>query len=269
MTPTSEIERVASQVVSSWGGQAPPVDVCAIAREEGIELAPGGYGESFCGRIEFHPGIGKFILFHPELSGAPNAGRVRFSISHELGHYFLDRHREALISGQAHNSDCGFICDAAMEREADEFAAALLIPEYVLKRKLSKRDFMTLEEILRLADDWETSATSAAIRYAKYTGEACAVVISADGLVKNYIPSEEAQAIGFRFLGGMRRVPAGSGAAAATASERKIISQKAGTSNWFSGRSAQCELWEESIALGYTGLVLTLLAFSTDEQDEE
>lgn len=269
MMPASEIERVASQVVAGWGGQIPAVDVCAIAREEGIELAPGGYGESFCGRIEFQPGFGKFILFHPDLNGAPNPGRVRFSISHELGHYFLDRHREALISGQAHNSESGFICDAVMEREADEFAAALLIPEIVLKRKLAKRGFMTLEEILRLADEWETSATSAAIRYAKYTSEACAVVISADRLVKNYIPSEDAQAIGFRFLGGARRVPEGSGAAAATASERKIISREAATSDWFSGRSAQSELWEESMALGYTGLVLTLLAFSAGDLEEE
>ncbi|MFO1459317.1 MAG: hypothetical protein U1G08_07890, partial [Verrucomicrobiota bacterium] len=139
----------------------------------------------------------------------------------------------------------------------------------VLKRKLAKRGFMTLEEILRLADEWETSATSAAIRYAKYTSEACAVVISADGLVKNYIPSEEAQAIGFRFLGGARRVPEVSGAASATSSDRKIVGRKAATEDWFSGRTAECELWEESMALGYTGLVLTLLAFSSGDPDNE
>lgn len=269
MIPGSEIERIASEVVSGWGGQVPPVDVCAIAQEEGIELAPGGYGESFCGRIEFHRGFGKFILFHPELSGAPSPGRVRFSISHELGHYFLDHHREALIAGQAHNSDSGFICNAIMEREADEFAAALLIPGIVLKRRLAKRGFMTLEEILRLSDDWKTSATSAAIRYAKYTSEACAVVVSADGLVKNYIPSEEAQAIGFKFLGGTRRVPEGSGASAATSTEGKIIGRKSTTGDWFSSRTAESELWEESMALGYTGLVLTLLAFSTGDRDNE
>ena len=104
MMRVSEIERLASEVLTGWGGKVPPVNVESIAREEGIALAPGSYGEDFCGRIEFHGDVGKFILFHPDLALAPNSARVRFSIGHELGHYFIEHHRDLLMAGRAHNS---------------------------------------------------------------------------------------------------------------------------------------------------------------------
>src|SRR5258706_4580314 len=124
MMRASEIERLASEVLSGWGGKTPPVDVESIARDEGIALGPGSYGENFCGRIEFHSDVSKFILFHPDLDLVHNPARVRFSIAHELGHYFIEHHRELLMAGRAHNSTSGFICEDDIEREADEFAAA-------------------------------------------------------------------------------------------------------------------------------------------------
>jgi hypothetical protein len=55
---------------------SPPVDIFHIAREEGILLAPGHYGEEFDGRIEFHPRKGKFILFYPEGKASSHSFKV-------------------------------------------------------------------------------------------------------------------------------------------------------------------------------------------------
>src|SRR5882724_6177064 len=153
MTP-SEIERVANEVLAGYDCSVPPVDILAIAKAEGIELAPGTYAQDFSGRIEYHREAGKFILFYPEVEEARYPAQVRFSVAHELGHYFLDHHRELLIRGQAHNSANDFICDNVLEREADEFAAALLIPSRALEQKLAKRSFMTLREILSMSEQW-------------------------------------------------------------------------------------------------------------------
>jgi hypothetical protein len=258
----SEVERQADEVVAAYEVRTAPVDLLGIARAEGIELAEGDYGEPFCGRIEFHPEAGGFVLFHPRLVTARNVGRIRFSIGHELGHYFLEHHRSLLMKGKSHNSTSGFICDNALEREADSFSAALLIPSFALRQRLSRRRFMTLREILALAQEWQTSATSAAIRYARFASEACGVVLSQDGIVQFYLASDESAALGLGFVRKGTPVPSRSKTAEAgkEGHAATVLEGSANTAEWFPGKRIHCDLWEESTALGATGMVLTLLA---------
>ena len=264
MKPT-EVERQADEVVAAYEIHTAPVDLLAIARAEGIELAEGDYGEPFCGRIEFHREVGGFVLFHPRLATARNVGRVRFSIGHELGHYFLDHHRTMLMEGRSHNSTSDFICDNTLERQADCFAAALLIPSFALRQRLSRRSFMTLRDILAVAREWQSSVTSAAIRYARFTSEACGVVLSQDGIVQFYSPSDEAAALAFGFLRKGTPVPPRSKTAQAGQGNDTavVLEGTASTVEWFPEKRFHRDLWEESIALGATGTVLTLLAVKT------
>jgi hypothetical protein len=132
-----------------------------------------------------------------------------------------------------------------------------------MKRRLGKRSFMTLSEVLRMADDCHSSATSAAIRYAKFTREACVVVVSQEGKVLFWIPSEEAGAIGFKFLSRDRRVPAGSPTVMVSGEEGQIREGTIGSNCWFPERSREADLWEEACPLGNTGRVLTLLALNS------
>ncbi len=262
----AEVERAAEEVLSAYEIRSSPVDVLAIAQTEGIELADGEYGENFCGRIEYHPEAGRFVLFHPRLEVARNPGRVRFSIGHELGHYYLEHHRALLMSGRSHDSSSDFICDDALEREADHFAASLLIPAFALRQKLARRRYMTLREILALALEWQSSATSAAIRYARFTSEACGIVVSQDGLIQFYSPSDEASALGFRYLRKGTPVPTRSLTFAAGQPETPgTIREGPGTTEeWFPDRRFHRNIWEEAFPLGRTGLMLTLLAFNAD-----
>ena len=68
--------------------------------------------------------------------------RCRFSIAHELGHYVLS-HRPISFS-ELFNGDLSR--DARQEREANIFAAELLMPKVMLAREAHK---FTLEELAR------------------------------------------------------------------------------------------------------------------------
>ena len=256
------IEDLAKSVISAYNPSMGPVNLESIAVQEGIQLAPGDYGESFCGRIEFIKSYKKFFLYYPAPSTNRLLPRTRFSIAHELGHYFIESHRKMLISGEFHNSESGFICEKEKEREADYFASILLMPTPVIKRNLNNEGFLTLRRILQLAREYETSATCAAIRYTTYSSEPCAVVLSKESKVLCYVPSADAKVLGFEWMG-KKTIPSGSSIedAISTIGSDEIHKLETSSENWFSPRTRKMKIWEESFPLGYTNLVLTFLAF--------
>src|ERR1700687_5426988 len=107
VTP-DDIEVFARSILVALGMWRLPVDPFAIVRQEGIELAPGEYGPKFDARIKFIPSEKAFMLFYRESKYGPTEGRVRFSIGHELGHFYLPHHRAYLLSGKSHNSVSDF-----------------------------------------------------------------------------------------------------------------------------------------------------------------
>jgi Zn-dependent peptidase ImmA (M78 family) len=175
-----------------------------------------------------------------------------------------------LVAGKSHNSTPGFICDNELEVEADEFAAALLIPRAHIEQRLQRRSFMTLAEILKMGDDWQSSARSATIRYVRYTGEACAMVISKQGKLTKYIPSDEAEALGFRFTG-LKVAPQGSAAIQLynDSSKRNIEQVHITTKTWFPYLNGERDLDEEAFRLGDTGYVLSLLSMPAEEDERD
>jgi hypothetical protein len=264
------LEKLADEVRASYGQSAAPVNLNTIAEGESISLIPIEKCEGFHGRIEFLREAATFVIYHPDPNFAPSRQRIRFSIAHEFGHYFIEPHRELLVAGKSHNSTPGFICDNALEVEADEFAAALLLPGSHIEQRLRRRSFMTLAEILRMGDDWQSSARSAAIRYVRYTGEACAMVVSKQGKLTRYIPSDEADTLGYRFPG-IKVVPESSAAHRVMNHNTKntVEESHSSTKRWFPFLRENHELHEESFRLGVSGYVLTLLSISHDEDEEE
>ena len=62
-------------------------------------------------------------------NGKANPERQRFTIAHELGHYFLDGHIDHVLPNDGvHASHAGFSSSDPYEQEADNFAAGLLMP---------------------------------------------------------------------------------------------------------------------------------------------
>ena len=145
-----EIENLAEYVLSTYRLKI-PVELERICAEEGILLAPGRYSPSFHGRIEFIPDHRVFVIYYPEPLHDHYPGRVRFSLSHELGHYFIEEHRRIIQEQRVHNSIGPFrsVSDR-IENEADKFASALLIPAFAVEATTGTKGFLDLPGYLNL-----------------------------------------------------------------------------------------------------------------------
>jgi len=112
-------------------------------------------------------------------------GFRRFTVAHELGHYFLEGHAQHLFGeGQAlHQSESGFTSDERYEREADAFAAGLLMPRHLFEPACSRAG-LGLQGIESLAGLCKVSLTATGIRYAQCTVDPVAVICSVDNRVQ-------------------------------------------------------------------------------------
>jgi hypothetical protein len=264
VTQPDEIEALAKKHLVALGMWHLPVDPIAIAKEEGIELAPGRYGQKFDARIKFVRSQKTFILFFKEASYGPTEGRVRFSIGHELGHYYLPHHRDYLLSGQSHNSVTDYRSRDPREVQADTFSSALLMPNELFAGALKGRSLITLNDLSRLAENtFRTSLTSTVRRYVEFDWEECSMIISEGGVVKWVKHSESMRALGMGYVAAGTPVPNTTPTArlwtkldSAPTLERDEGSVDAST--WFE-RPYRSRLWEETMPLGYTGQVLTFL----------
>src|SRR5262249_8815407 len=115
-----------------------PVDPFAIAASHNIEVKP---------KPDAAGGVSGILLRHGDMFGILYATHIksegfqRFSVGHELGHYFLDGHMDHVLPKDGiHTSHAGFVSADPYELEADQFAAGLLMPSTPFKRALGKQD---------------------------------------------------------------------------------------------------------------------------------
>ncbi len=168
---------------------APPIDPLTIAAEERRFLRCMGedFGLDFDGQLEYHPKQRLFLLFYNTRYDNPQAGdhhpRTRFSIAHELGHFFLEQHRAYYLrGGKPLPSHSEFATPVIMEREADAFASGLLLPSHLV-RPLVNLGEPTAELIDDLASSFRTSRISTAIRTVQLSDFPCALVGLRDGVI--------------------------------------------------------------------------------------
>ncbi len=179
----------ASELLEALGIDQPPVDPLALVASEGSLLTARGedFGDEFDGQLEFHPNHERFILFfntkydHGESAHRP---RTRFSIAHELGHFYLPKHHAYLrAGGTEHGSRSeSWPSHSAIEREADAFAAGLLMPKHLM-RPLVNEGELSLDRIEAFADTFQTSLLSTTIRAVQLSDFPCAVIGIREGSV--------------------------------------------------------------------------------------
>lgn len=177
-----QAEAQAAQVSAKHKIIALPVDPFAIAEREGItceKLSSVLPGVSGC----LVTAGNKFGIFYSD--SFSSEGLRRFTVAHELGHYFLEGHwKHIFADGNArHVSDSGFSSDEQCEREADAFAVALLMPDEPF-RAACARVQPGLTAVETLAEKCGTSLTATAIRYATLSKDPIAVVCSKDNRVE-------------------------------------------------------------------------------------
>lgn len=136
----------AEELVARFGIRSAPVPVDKIARLLGVQLRFSPLDEELSGMIyinENTPIIGVNSMHHPN--------RQRFTIAHEIGHLQLHRH---LITGKVHVDKQFRVQFAKLNRdaksstgtekieiEANQFAAALLMPRAILMSALESKRF--------------------------------------------------------------------------------------------------------------------------------
>lgn len=131
-------ERHAQVVLADLGSDTLPVDVYQIARRHNVRVEKSDLGAD-CSGILVRSAEGAVIGVHY----AHHPNRQRFSVAHELGHFILHeggtyvdrgtfvRFRHT-ISGSASDSE---------EREANQFAAALLMPSDLVRQEFDEHPF--------------------------------------------------------------------------------------------------------------------------------
>lgn len=176
----------AERKVKELGIATLPVDPVSIAKDHGITVQ-GASLDGISGVLTFSKNnVG--ILYATNVAGG---GFQHFCVAHELGHYFLPGHPEALFEKESvHKSRAGFRDQSRFELEADHFAAGLLMPRLLFRAELA-RSGDGLAAVLKMAARCETSLTATAIRYAQCAEEPVAVIVSSDGLVDYCFLSEE------------------------------------------------------------------------------
>lgn len=249
-----------------------PIDPFEIAREEQIDLCPKKPDQvGVSGSILF-VGDEVAIFYSTDIE---SVGLQRFTVAHELGHYFLEGHPEAISKiGPAHASRAGFTeGNLAIEIEADHFASGLLLPTTLVRRHLAGEP-IGLEGIEALADASLCSLTASAIRAAECSPYPMAIVVSRGEEVRYAFMSE-----GFKRLGALTFIRKGD--ALPNTLTRKFNEDRA---NVVSGRRA-CEdtrlrtwfggdrhvaLDEQVVGLGSYGFTLTVLSSEDlpDDPDE-
>lgn len=107
-------------------------------------------------------------------------GRRSYTLGHEFGHWVLHR---KLIEQAVYCTEADVFrkSGADIEREADEFAANLLMPLHDFRRQLDPKEHPDFETLNVMANRYGVSLTAAILRWLEYTETRAIMLVSVDG----------------------------------------------------------------------------------------
>jgi len=254
-----------------------PVNIEGLAKTRDIDIEPMKSRRTGVSGILVRHGNKFGILYDASI---PNQGYQRFSIAHELGHFFIDGHVDHIpFNNGYHRSRANFMSDNCYEREADYFASGLLMPTKLV-RPLMLREPDGLNAIEAIQKCTRASLTASAIRYSEIAEVAAAVIVSRVGGIDYCFMSNALKALkGLQWIRKGTPVPPGTVTAAmmeeTNAQPQDVCSvDEVDIVEWFGGELS-IQMQEEVVELGSYGRFLTVLTCSdlVDEgfmdQDEE
>ena len=155
-----ELEELTSEILLSNDMYKVPVDVIKIANANDIKVYEGDLDKKTSGAIRYNKATDKFEIL---INKNDVKTRQRFTVAHELGHYFL--HQDYLKSEEIHIDTLYRAVEKAdeeekkRERQVDYFAGALLMNRTLLE-KLYKEN----NSIQDLADIFNVSVSAMTVR---------------------------------------------------------------------------------------------------------
>ncbi|MFL9856823.1 ImmA/IrrE family metallo-endopeptidase [Paraburkholderia madseniana] len=157
MTPGQRAEAL----IAEFGISSPSeLDVEAIACDAGMDVRY----EQLDGCEATLVGVNNQAIATIRPSG--NRGRERFSAAHELGHWIM--HRGKSFRCRVADQSANLASDATLEKEADSYAAHLLMPRFLFDPAIrSGTKIPTFKHIGEVAQAFEVSVAAAIIRMAE------------------------------------------------------------------------------------------------------
>ncbi|MEQ6390321.1 ImmA/IrrE family metallo-endopeptidase [Bacillaceae bacterium S4-13-58] len=162
-----KIRQIVDDTLKKWRITSPPVQVEEIAKKEGLALV---YKESendkWSGML-YRKGKTGIIAVNDK----HHLNRQRFTIAHELGHFFLSEDDtdvyvdNAVIRFRNETSSLGTDME---EIEANNFAAELLMPEDFIRKDIEEyKDEIDEWDVFELAQKYGVSEQAMTIRLVK------------------------------------------------------------------------------------------------------
>jgi len=266
-----ETENEANLLIQRLNITSLPVCPFYIAKEYGIEVQP---------KDSDKPGVSGFLMRQGDSFGIMyathirNEGFIRFTVAHELGHYFLPEHPEYLFpNGDGiHMSRSGFISNDTCEKQADHFAKSLLMPDNLFLTALREagEGFAALKS---LATKCKTSITATAIRFTQLVEDPVAVIMSSGNKIEWCFVSEALiQIKNLQRLNKGSLIPPGSATSEFNQNQTNVLQGKQAEAwthldDWFD-KAPQVEMKEDVVGLGSYRKTLTVL-FTSDVIDSE
>ena len=259
--PYMKVRWEAEELLKELGVTSLPVDPFDIAERLGIALKAMPANAGGASGMLLHAN-GQFGIGYP--THIDSDGFKLFSVGHEIGHYRLPGHVDAVVDATGrHLSRAGFQSDDRYEREADHFASALLMPTGPFSAEL-RRCGDGLAAIETLSRRCGTSLEATALRYAQCARDPVAIIRSAGRAIDYAFMSRALE--DFPHLDWIRK---GTALASDTVTFRfnansenvRIAARDKGTSalqDWLGGPHRQTVV-EEVIGLGSYGKTLTVL----------
>jgi len=260
----------AEKLVRSITSATLPIDPIAIARGKGIEVVAKPAQDAGVSGMLIRVGQEYAIAYATHID---NEAFQRFSVGHELGHYCLPGHPEAVIGPTGvHQSRADFRSTDRYEIEADRFSAGLLMPRHLFAPAIARvgQGFAAVESLANLC---KTSLHATAIRYAQCSPDPTAIIVSMGDRIAHCFMSDELKTLdGIDWLRKHEAVPRGTATYAFNQDASNVGKGKRtdGTSNlqdWFGG-NYDIEVTEDVIGLGSYGRTLTVL-YDIELPDEE
>lgn len=261
------------QLRAQFGSVPTRSPLSGIANAVGIEIIDEVETTSFEGMLAIQDGRGAVAL-----RKGMRPGRRAFTFGHEIGHFLIPSHRFQRTQFECAKMDMSrergrgnWNSRPPLERievEANEFSAALLVPqpEFAIERRRLGTD-CDVGHIRQLAETFGVSQEMMAKIYVNAANEPAAIITSHKGVVKRVIPRPDFPYLGLR---GGAPIPAGSFTRAFTPSSDDPIStlSEIPTHIWLEKRGAVTALYEQ-VFVQEEGWVMTLLVADIEDDDDD
>ena len=156
-----KIKKIANNIFEKYKCKS-PIDLKELAIAEDIKIEKIPFQENIDGILVYY--FDRFKIFiNSNIFHNKSFSRDRFTIAHELGHFFIDEHRYSIIENGAIHSNTEYKSDNIHEKEADYFASCILMPENEFKTKCNKK--ISPKLIKELSEYFKVSTIAILIRY--------------------------------------------------------------------------------------------------------